>query len=150
MQITLVYKHTSIMAITKIFSSLNLIDLPKDMKKKKVLIVEDEMIISLLIEKMVMNLGHQVLKKVPSGEEAVKCAIEEEPDIILMDIRLDGEINGIEAMSQIHKDRNIPVIYISGNTDALTKGKLSDSDYVDFLPKPITISDLTRSFSFAS
>jgi CheY-like chemotaxis protein len=138
------------MAITKIFSSLNLIDLPKDMKKKKVLIVEDEMIISLLIEKMVMNLGHQVLKKVPSGEEAVKCAIEEEPDIILMDIRLDGEINGIEAMSQIHKDRNIPVIYISGNTDALTKGKLSDSDYVDFLPKPITISDLTRSFSFAS
>ncbi|MCW9705916.1 response regulator [Fodinibius salsisoli] len=120
------------------------------MKKKKVLIVEDEMIISLLIERMVENLGHQVLKRVPSGEEAIICAREEKPDLILMDIRLEGEMNGIEAISQIHKDRNIPVIYISGNTDAHTQGKLRETEYIDFLAKPITISDLSRSFGLAS
>lgn len=151
--ITLVYKEYIYMTITKMITSPNLIDSSVNMidtKKKKVLIVEDEMIISLLIEKMVENLGHQVLRKVPSGEEAVICAREEAPDLILMDIRLDGEINGIEAVSQIHKDRNIPVIYISGNTDVLTQGKLNESEYIDFLAKPITISDLSRSVSLAS
>lgn len=114
------------------------------------LIVEDEMIISLLIERMVENLGHEVLGKVPSGEEAVTSALKNKPDLILMDIRLNGEMNGIEAMEQIKKNRNIPVIYISGNTDVLSQGRLNTSDFVDFLPKPITISDLSRSFNKAS
>lgn len=138
------------MTVKNMYSSINLIDSPVDMKKKKVLIVEDEMIISLLIERMVENLGHKVVKRVSSGEEAIISAREEDPDLILMDIRLEGEINGIEAISQIHKDRNIPVIYISGNTDAHTQGKLSKTDYIDFIPKPITISDLSRSFARAS
>lgn len=120
------------------------------MNKKKVLIVEDEMIISLLIEKMVKNLGHEVLNKVSTGEEAVSCALKDNPDLILMDIRLDGELTGIEAVSQIHRNKNIPVIYISGNTDVLSNGKLKDSNYLTFLAKPVTISELSDSFSLAS
>lgn len=118
--------------------------------KKKVLIVEDERIISLLIERMVENMGHEVIHKVSSGEEAVTCALEDEPDIILMDIRLEGELNGIEAMSRIRENKNIPVIYISGNTDVLHQGKLNRSEYIDFLAKPVTLSELSRSFSLAS
>jgi CheY-like chemotaxis protein len=120
------------------------------MSSKKVLIVEDEMIIALLIERMVTNLGHEVVDKVSSGEDAVAAALENEPDIILMDIRLQGEIDGIEAMIQIRKNKNIPVIYISGNTDAAYKEKVEQTDYIEFLSKPITISDLNRSFDCAS
>ena len=120
------------------------------MKMKKVLIVEDEMIISLLLEKMVQNLGHEVLGKLPSGEEAVTFALEHKPDLILMDIRLDGLISGIDAVKQIHEHMSVPVIYISGSTDALNNGALKGSDYVTFLPKPITFSELSNSLRIAS
>jgi CheY-like chemotaxis protein len=117
---------------------------------KEVLIVEDEMIIALLLERMVKNLGHQVVAKVTSGEEAISVAQEHQPDLILMDIRLKGEMDGIETMLRIHEMNNIPVIYISGNTDAVNREKINQTDYIEFLSKPITISDLSRSFNLAS
>lgn len=108
------------------------------------------MIIALLIERMVNNMGHEVIDKTTSGEEAISVALEKEPDIILMDIRLQGEINGIDAMGQIRESKNIPVIYISGNTDTIHKKKIEQTDYLEFLSKPITMSDLSRSFDLAS
>lgn len=120
------------------------------MEEKKVLIVEDELIISLLIERMVGNLGHKVVGKVTSGEEAIEAARTYDPDIILMDIRLKGEIDGIQAMSRIREEKDIPVIYISGNTDKLNSNEVEPSDYIEFLSKPITFSELSRSFSMAS
>lgn len=115
------------------------------MDKKKVLIVEDELIIALLIERMVHDLGYKVIGKTVSGEEAIKVATEHNPDIILMDIRLQGEIDGIEAMARISEKRSVPVIYISGNTDKLHQDMVKKSDGIDFLSKPITRSDLSRS-----
>ncbi len=120
------------------------------MSMKKVLIVEDEMIISLLIEKMVQKLGHKVIAKVTTGEEAVVLAAEYNPDLILMDIRLQGEIDGIEAMVRIKKKANIPVIYITGNTDEMYRNKINETDYLAFLTKPISINELSRSFGMAS
>lgn len=120
------------------------------MKDKRVLIVEDEMIIALLIERMVTNLGHEVINKVTSGKDAISVALEQEPDLILMDIRLKGDITGIEAMSQIRESKNIPVIFISGNTDTVQQDEIIKKERVEFLSKPITISDLSRSFQVAS
>lgn len=117
---------------------------------KKILIVEDEMIIALLLERMVRNLGHQVIDKVVSGEEAISLVQKQPPDLILMDIRLQGELDGIEAMVRIHEMSDIPVIYISGNTDVLEQEKINQTEYVEFLSKPVTISDLSRSFNLAS
>ncbi len=117
---------------------------------KSILIVEDELIIALMIKKMVERMGHTVLDTITSGREAVEAAQELSPDLILMDIRLQGEMDGIEAMKEIHRTTNIPVIYITGNTDSVYKDKIKDSDHVGFLSKPITFSELTRTFDFAS
>lgn len=117
---------------------------------KKVLVVEDEMIIALLIERMITNLGHKVVDKVSSGEEAIAAALKHEPDLILMDIRLKGDLNGIETMSRIQKIKNIPVIYISGNTDSVHQEKIEETEYLEFLSKPITFADLSRSLDLAS
>ena len=68
---------------------------------KRVLIVEDDLIISLTTEKMVEKLGYQVVGSVTSGEEAVRAAQENRPDVILMDIRLNGSMDGIEATQEI-------------------------------------------------
>jgi CheY-like chemotaxis protein len=120
------------------------------MEVKNVLIVEDEMIIALLIERMVKSLGHKVVGKISTGEDAISAAVEKDPDIILMDIRLQGEMDGIDAILRIHEQKNIPVIYISGNTDTAHQEKIEKTDYLEFLSKPITISELTRSFNLAS
>ncbi|MDZ7657763.1 response regulator [Fodinibius sp.] len=120
------------------------------METKKVLIVEDEMIIAMLIERMVTSMGHQVIDKVSSGEDAINKALEHSPDLILMDIRLKGEMDGIEAMRRIQEKMSIPVIYISGNSDLAHQKKMNNTDYIDFLSKPISQSDLSKSFSVAS
>lgn len=117
---------------------------------KSILIVEDELIIALMIEKMIQNLGHTVLDKVTTGEEAIQAVENHQPDIILMDIRLQGEMDGIEAMSRIRKLWDVPVIFITGNSDATYRKRVEESDPLAFLTKPITLSDLSRSFSKAS
>lgn len=117
---------------------------------KKVLIVEDEMIIALLLERMVKNLGHQVIDKISSGEEAISKVREHQPDLILMDIRLQGEMDGIETIAHIHQTTDIPVIYISGNTDSINQEKIEQTEYIEFLSKPVTMSDLSRSLDLAS
>lgn len=103
-----------------------------------------------MIERMVQNLGHTVLAKVTTGEAAVEAAKEHQPDIILMDIRLRGEMDGIEAMSIIRRTANIPVIFITGNSDENYRKRVEEVDPLDFLTKPITQGDLSRSFSCAS
>ena len=117
---------------------------------KKVLIVEDEMIISLMIERMIRQLGHTVVDRVVTGEAAVEAAEKHQPDLILMDIRLKGKLDGIEAMMRIREKANIPVIYITGNTDSMYRKKAEQTEYLDFLTKPITYGELNRSFNFAS
>lgn len=117
---------------------------------KNILIVEDELIIALMIERMVQNLGHNVLDKVTTGEAAVEAAKEHKPDIILMDIRLQGEMDGIEAMNEIRRSANIPVIYITGNSDENYRKRVEALKPLGFLTKPISQGELSRSFSFAS
>ncbi|MFP8488848.1 response regulator [Gracilimonas sp. Q87] len=112
---------------------------------KKVLIVEDDMIISLVIENMIKKLGHNLVGKVASGEEAIKLAEEHEPDIILMDIRLKGEVDGIEAVKRIQETIDTAVIYLTGNSDKVNYERAKATNCVDLISKPFTIGELTRS-----
>lgn len=114
---------------------------------KKVLIVEDEMIIALMIEKMIEQLGYRVLGKVTSGEEAIEFANRLKPDLILMDIRLQGKMDGIEAIHYIKEKVQTKVIYISGNTDNLYKQRVKETDCLGFLTKPITINELSQAIN---
>lgn len=120
------------------------------MANKKVLIVEDEMIISLMLEQMVVQMGHKVVGKATSGEVAVKQALEVQPEVILMDIRLQGNMDGVEAISQIQEKINVSVIYITGNTDQMYKKRVKETQYLDFLIKPVTQHQLSHSLDLAS
>lgn len=114
-------------------------------KQKRVLIVEDDMIISLVIENMVKELGHEVIGKATSGSEAIEIALENTPDLILMDIRLKGEMDGIEAVTQIKEKINTAVIYLTGNSDRVNYDRARATNFIDLITKPFTISDLTKS-----
>jgi CheY-like chemotaxis protein len=116
-------------------------------EKKRILIVEDDMIISLVIENMVKELGHDVVGKATTGDEAIKLAVTHSPDLLLMDIRLKGEMDGIEAVTAIKQKIKTSVIYLTGNSDRVNYERARETEFIDLITKPFTISDLTRSLN---
>lgn len=112
------------------------------MGKKRILIVEDDLILTMLNTRFVQLLGHDVVKTLKSGEEAVEYALENTVDIILMDIRLKGKMDGIEATNLINEKKNVPVIYITGNSDKETKERALASNMLSFCVKPLNFEEL--------
>lgn len=112
---------------------------------KKVLIVEDDMIISMVLERMISKLEHKVIDKVITGKGAIESAKNLNPDLILMDIQLKDEIDGISAMQEIRKSSEVPVIYITGNSDQYNLSRARETNFIDYLVKPIQMSHLENS-----
>ena len=104
---------------------------------KRILIVEDDPIIADM-NKEIVELGGGIVVDIASdGETAVELFKRHNPDIILMDIFLDSEMDGIQAMEIIRKKSNIPVIYMSGNSEKPTQSRAKKTNYSAYLVKPI-------------
>ncbi len=84
--------------------------------KPKILIVEDDEIIRLDLEIQLQELGYVVIGEASSGEDAIARAASLRPDVVLMDIRLSGSLDGIEAARQIQSAHAIPVIYLTAQS----------------------------------
>lgn len=112
--------------------------------KFKVLIVEDDMLLSLVEERLLTRMGCDVVGKAIAGEEAVQKAMMLAPDVILMDISLKGEMDGVQAMEEIRKVSDVPVIYLSGNSDKFNYERAKKTKFVEYLVKPITGDDLVK------
>lgn len=111
-------------------------------KKKKVLIVEDDLILNLLYESYMEKLNFETEGELVYGKTAVEYARQLNPDLILMDIALEGEMDGIEAMLEIRDFSPVPVIYITGNSDPHHRERAKKTNYLDYLIKPIEFEDL--------
>lgn len=112
---------------------------------KKVLIVEDEFLVSFLMEHYLSAAREwEVVASVDNGKEAIEIAHSVKPDLILMDIRIDGDMDGIETVKKIQQTDNIPVIYTSGNTDQQTAERAGMTNPLGFLVKPVNKEDLLR------
>ena len=96
--------------------------------KAKILVVEDESIVAFDLKRMLLNLNYDVLDIVTSGEKAIKKAVEEKPDLIIMDVMLNGPITGIEAVARIKGVMNVPIIYLTAyaDTETLKSAKLTE------------------------
>lgn len=111
----------------------------------KTLIVEDSMVIAMTMTFMVQELGHEVMGPVRTGEEAIRQVVEDPPDLIIMDICLAGQLNGIEATTRIRAHQSMPVIYASGSTTLLAQEQDRELAWTEFLTKPVTQGQLARS-----
>lgn len=85
------------------------------MKKGRILLVEDEILVGMMLQKKIRSCGYQVSDVISSGEKAVEQARVEKPDVLFMDVALRGEIDGVEAARQIKEFLDIPVIFFTGN-----------------------------------
>ena len=119
------------------------------MKTPRILVVEDERIVSMEIEDKLRDLGYTVVASVSNGEEAVKIAKIELPDIILMDIKLKGEMDGIEAAAIITSKSNIPVIFLTAYADERTIQRAKHSNPYGYLLKPFETRELHTTVEMA-
>lgn len=112
--------------------------------KKKILIVEDQKIIAVDLERTLKSRGYAIAGICDTGEDALKLTDENKPDLILMDILLNGEKNGIETAQMIKKNYNIPIIYLTALTDMDTYLKAVKTEPLKYLMKPVEYDSLER------
>ncbi|MFD2202663.1 LytR/AlgR family response regulator transcription factor [Shivajiella indica] len=116
-------------------------------EKPRILIVEDDMIIAANISLQLSNLGYEVTGIETRGEDAVNHARENHPDIILMDIQLKGKIDGVEAAKSIQKTWDIPLVYLTANSDEASFQRAKETHPYAFISKPFNKLNLERTIA---
>jgi two-component system, cell cycle sensor histidine kinase and response regulator CckA len=108
----------------------------------RVLVVEDEAIVAMDLEQQLTASGYEVVGLLDTGEQAVAQAAELRPDVVLMDIRLRGKMDGIEAAARIRAEADLPVVYLTAHSDEETFGRARSTDPMAYVLKPFDARSL--------
>ena len=119
------------------------------MSQKKILIVEDESIIAEDISDSLISLGYRISGMVYSGEEAIEAAAKCRPDLVLMDVNLQGEIDGITAAAEIRSRFQIPVVYLTAYADENTLRRVNATKPFGYIVKPFEEKNLHTTIQLA-
>lgn len=117
--------------------------------KPRVLIIEDETLICEELRERLTRLGFVVIDTVDSAEEGIPIAVRERPDLILMDIRLQGEKDGVEAVQEIRQAMDVPIVYLTAHSDPLTVARANRTEHDGFILKPFQKSELQSTIEVA-
>ena len=115
----------------------------------KVLIVEDERILAIGMKRKLESAGYAVTGVASSGEEAIENVEKTSPDLVLMDIVLKGDMDGIEAAQQIINLYNVPVIYLTSYADEEILERAMITEPYGYLLKPLNLSELKANIKMA-
>ncbi len=115
----------------------------------RIAVVDDEMIVAKDLESILRRLGYEVSGTAPSGQEAIALASEQKPDLVLMDIRLRGELDGIEAARQIQHQLDVPIVYVTAYADEATLDRARETHPYGYLVKPVQENALRSTVSTA-
>jgi len=119
------------------------------MPKARILVVEDDKIISMEIKDRLENLGYEVIDVVFSGEKAIEKATELVPGLVLMDIKLKGKMDGIEAAEKIRSLLDVPVVYLTAYTDESTLQRAKITEPYGYIVKPLEERELHSNIEIA-
>ena len=119
------------------------------MEKIKILIVEDEAIMALDLAESLESAGYQALETVASGAAALAIYEKIKVDLVLMDIQIKGDLDGIDTAIQLQKIRPVPLIYLTGQTDAATVERAKISFPSAYLAKPFDEKNLFLAIELA-
>jgi two-component system, response regulator PdtaR len=119
------------------------------MAEGRILIVEDEHIVAMGIKRMLKSLGYTVTGVASSGEDAISKAESTFPDIVLMDIMLKGDMDGVEATREIKARFDIPVVYLTAYSDNNILERAKITEPFGYIIKPFDEKDLYSSIEVA-
>lgn len=114
-----------------------------------IIIAEDEKIVAKDIENKLKKSGYEILGVVSSGIELLNKVSQSAPDLVLMDIKLDGDMDGIEAAQKLRDAYGIPVVYLTAYADKLTLARIQETDPGGYVLKPFKLSELRKSIESA-
>jgi PAS domain S-box-containing protein len=119
------------------------------MQEKSVLIVEDEGVVALSIQAALTKMGYRVVGIAVTGKEAIALALEHKPDVILMDIHIKGDIDGIQTTEKLNETTDIPVIFLTAYADDETVKRAIKTKSHSYLVKPYNPRELYSNIEFA-
>lgn len=122
---------------------------PDDQALPRVLIVEDEAIVSKDIERSLKRMRYAIAGKASSGEEAIEFALEQRPDLVLMDIMLKGQMSGIAAADRIRAATGAPVVFLTAYADRSTLDQAKQTEPYGYVLKPFTDAALHSALTMA-
>jgi two-component system, response regulator PdtaR len=122
---------------------------PGDLLNEKVLIVEDNALLALSMREVLAQAGLQVVGVAATATEAVRLASETNPDIAILDIRLAGKRDGIEAAMLLRQRSALPVLFVTGEVDSATRLRAAAAEPAAYLLKPVSTNQLLRAVSVA-
>src|SRR4051812_31263330 len=109
---------------------------------KKIVVVEDENILALAQIRALQKRGYNVIASVTNGIAAINAVKDFSPELIIMDVRIEGIMDGIETMMEIQKFSGIPVIYATGNSEASILERAKLPNMIGFLVKPVDYNEM--------
>lgn len=115
----------------------------------RILIVEDENIVGLDIQKRLRRMGYEALEVLSTGQQAVEYVEREQPDLILMDIQIQGDIDGIETTRRIRERFDVPIVYLTAFSDETTLERAKATEAFAYVLKPFKDRELYSSIEFA-
>jgi CheY-like chemotaxis protein len=116
---------------------------------RRALIIEDEALIAEELRERLSRLGIRVIAAVSSGEEGIEIATRERPDLVLMDIRLSGDKDGVQAAREIREQVDVPIVYLTAHSDRRTVERANRTDHDGFILKPFLRRELQSTIEVA-
>ena len=117
--------------------------------KASILIVEDEAVVAADLAGKLERAGYRLIGTAPKGEQAIELAKIETPDLVLMDIRLAGSLDGVETADRLRAFLNIPIVYLTAHSDAETLKRAKQTEPFGYILKPFEERDLTTQIEIA-
>ena len=115
----------------------------------RALIVEDEILIAEELKERLSRLGFSVIAAVDSADEGIAIATRERPDLVLMDIRLKGKKDGLQAAKEIRQQVDVPIVYLTAHSDQLTVDRAKETEHDGFILKPFQRRELQTTIEVA-
>ena len=119
------------------------------MAGEKILLVEDDDVIAKVADWRLKNLGYTVCGRATNAAAAMELVVNAKPDIVLMDINIQGDLDGIETAKMIKKGFNIPVVYVTSHSDGPTLERARETRPDGFIVKPFDDKDLRVAIELA-
>lgn len=119
------------------------------MSGERILIVEDEIILGMSMKQELMNMNYNIVDVVDTGEKSLKSANELKPDLILMDVTLKGEMDGIKSAKQINENLDIPIIYMTAYTNDDVLNRVKKTKFYGYIHKPFSEKEVNTTIQTA-
>lgn len=115
----------------------------------RALIIEDEVLIAEELSERLSRMGISVIAAVDSADEGIRIATTDRPDLVLMDIRLNGKKDGVQAAVEIRRQVDVPIVYLTAYSDRMTVDRVKRTEHDGFILKPFHRRELQTTIEVA-